>query len=80
MLQELTERRLGLEEQMVAPRQGHGPGARDPGRHAATGVERDAGVVARVHHQGRHAHPREQAVMSVSPVASTFRTAISVET
>jgi hypothetical protein len=56
LLQELGEGRLSLEKQVVAARQGYKPGARDAGRNAATGLERDARLVARVHHQRRHAH------------------------
>jgi hypothetical protein len=56
LLQELGEGRLSLEKQVVAARQGDKPGARDACRHAAPGLERDARLVARVHHQRRHAH------------------------
>ena len=45
---------------MIAPVQRHELRVRDSGRHAATGFERDAGVVARVHHQRRHGHLGQQ--------------------
>ncbi len=57
LLQELAEGQLGLEEQVVAPLQGHELCARDASRHSATCFKGDTGVVARVHDQGRHADP-----------------------
>ena len=42
VLQELAKGRLVLEEQVIAPLQGHEPCARDPGGHAATGLGRTA--------------------------------------
>src|SRR5262245_10233313 len=60
LLDELAEGRLAFEEQMVASLQLHEPGAWDARRHPATGFEWNTGVVARVQHERRHAHPGEQ--------------------
>jgi hypothetical protein len=45
LLQELAEGRLGLEEQVIAARQSYESSARDAGRHAAPGLEGDAGLI-----------------------------------
>src|SRR6266516_1869533 len=60
VIQELAEGRLGLEEQVVTPRQGYETRARNAGRHAAACLEWDAGLIARVQHERRHAHLCEQ--------------------
>jgi hypothetical protein len=60
LFQELAEGRLGLEKQMVAALESHEARARDAGGHATAGIKGDTRVVARVHHEGRHADPRQQ--------------------
>src|SRR5262245_59969877 len=60
VFQELAEGWLVLEEEVVAPLQGHELDARNTGCHAAPGFERDAGIVACVQYERRHAQLREQ--------------------
>jgi hypothetical protein len=80
VLQELAKGRLGLKEQVIAPLQGHEPCARDAGRHAATGFERDTGIIARMQHERWHGHPREQCGDIVWPFTSRIRAATSGDT
>jgi hypothetical protein len=80
VFQELAKGRLGLEEEAIAPRQGHQPSARDAGGQAAPDFERDTGLVTRMEHECRNAHLQEQRGTSVSPLTSDIRAATSPDT